>query len=237
MLEVAQLALLLALPKDLWATATPGAAGVLVLTLLLGGGLALTLLLLRADSDDEDDPAEEELERVAAARLRLDAELVRTGGAVRGALGSLIAAPLADVEERVARLAIAARACRSPGRRDELARLEFEEARLQRALALEHDERARALLEASLHDLALCRAVHADLARKERLALLELSRLRTLLDGLPARVRDLAGRRSLAGEADVEAIAHQLERAVQSTSDVLSEVEPTALPPDRARAA
>lgn len=212
---------------DLWATSHPGASSALLLALLLAAAAGVALKVLRGRPDEArpptDDPLEAEAARVAAARRRVDDALAGAGDALRAVAGPLIEAPLLELDRRVERLLLAARAARSGELAADAARLEREEARLRGLLAAELDPRGRALLQASLSDLAAARTTHLALVRRARLAGLELQRLRVLLDALPARLRELAAGRSLdAGEAqDVEHIAHQLEEAVLGTTEVL----------------
>src|SRR5581483_8890606 len=101
-------------------------------------------------------------------------------------------------------------------------------ARVRALLAAETDPRARALLEAQERDLDGTARARGALARSARLALLELDRMRTLLETLPLRIHELAVRQIFdrSSATSVEAIAQELELAVQSTGDVLEEVGP-----------
>lgn len=212
---------------DLWATSHPGASSGLLLAVVLAAAAAVALKVLRGRPDDQaprpDDPLEAEAAGVAAARRRVEVALAGAGDALRAVATPLIEGPLLELDRRVERLLLAARAARSGELAADAARLEHEEARLRGLLAGEGDPRGRALLQASLSDLAAARTTHLALCRRARLAGLELQRLRVLLEALPARLRELAASRSLdAGEAqDVEHIAHQLEEAVLGTTEVL----------------
>jgi len=212
---------------DLWATSHPGASSALLLALVLAGAAAVALKVLCGRPDEPtpapDDPLEAEAAAVAAARRRVEAALAGSGDALRAVATPLIEGPLLELDRRVERLLLAARAARSGELAADAARLEHEEARLRGLLSGEGDPRGRALLQASLSDLAAARTTHLALCRRARLAGLELQRLRVLLDALPARLRELAAGSSLdAGDAqDVEHIAHQLEEAVLGTTEVL----------------
>jgi hypothetical protein len=135
-------------------------------------------------------------------------------------LRPLLEGPLLDYDERVASLVETAR-----GRRAQRTSRSVDDHRAQLLVELEaeDDPRARALIEASLGDLDATRKLQQDLARNGRLALLELRRMKTLLTSLPARVRELASRQGLdqGHVGDVEAIARQLEGAVDSTQEVM----------------
>jgi len=96
--------------------------------------------------------------------------------------------------------------------------------RLDALLAREEDPRARVLMEAQLRDIDGSERSRLALERSARLALLELERMRTLLETLPLRVHEIALRKR-EDSASLEAIAQELELAVQSTGDVLDEVQ------------
>jgi hypothetical protein len=223
---------------DLWALTTPSGLGIVLVSVLVGGGLVAALWsLLTGDEDDDDPPApprvraaltpvERELDAIAQARSRLAAEMSRAVGPLRVAFDSLIERPLAAFEGRVEALVEAARDAGSPDRDPEDARLDAEGARLAAALEEEDDARAQSLLAASARDVEETRRARRAVRQNARLALLELGRMRTLLESLPARVQDLSRRQSLQGVPgdDVEALARQLEAAVSDTSQVLDDL-------------
>ncbi len=198
----------------LWAQEAPSAIGFALLALLAVVGLVLVARLLRRE--DEPDDVDRVLGAIQAARGRLTAELERAEGPLRAALASMIAAPLASLEGRVATLAAAARAHPPETVPDGRERLEV-------LLAREEDPRARVLLEAQLRDLDGSDRSRLALERSARLALLELERMRTLLETLPLRVHEVA-LRERHDSASLEAIAQELELAVQTTGDVLDQV-------------
>lgn len=209
----------------LWAHTAPSGAGIAVVALLALLGIVLVLWLLRSHEGDERsapvDDAARALRGIARARARLLAELGRTEGPLRAALSSMIEPPLRELDARTGSLVATARAtvAESPD-------LEGERARVRSILEGETDPRARTLLEAQLRDLDGTARAHGALARSSRLALLELDRMRTLLETLPLRVHELAVRQIFDRNSatSVEAIAQELELAVQSTGDVLQEV-------------
>jgi hypothetical protein len=198
----------------LWAQAAPSTVGFVVLALLAGLGLVLVARVL--GREDGGDAVDGVLGAIEAARGRLRAELERAEGPLRAALASMIAPPLASLEDRVATLAAAARA-KPP------AVVSGGRGRLEALLAREEDPRARVLIEAQLRDLDGSERSRLALERSARLALLELERMRTLLETLPLRVHEIALRKR-EDSASLEAIAQELELAVQTTGDVLEQV-------------
>lgn len=225
-----------ALGGDLWASSAPGLVGVLGVAVLVAAGVGAALWLLRDGKAGASpraaapggDPLAAELEAFAAARRGLEAELAAHPDRAAGsALASLLTGPLEDLDRRVARLQRTLGSCRGDALATEALRVETEERRLRGLLAGEDDAGARALLEASLRDVAESARMHAGLVRRGRLAQLEVGRLRTLLEALPARLREVAAAQALApgDTTDAEDIARQLELAVRSTSDVLEDVE------------
>ncbi|MEZ0230149.1 MAG: hypothetical protein ACAI25_16120, partial [Planctomycetota bacterium] len=83
--------------------------------------------------------------------------------------------------------------------------------------------RRKVIVDRDLEGTARARS---GLARSSRLALLELDRMRTLIEALPLRIHELAVRQIFdrSSATSVEAIAQELELAVQSTGFVLHEV-------------
>jgi hypothetical protein len=227
-----------ALGGDLWASSAPGLVGVLGVAVLVAAGVGAALWLLRdgapagpprpTSGPVTGDPLAAELEAFACARRRLVDELAAHPDRAAGsALASLLTGPLDDLDRRVARLQRTLGSCRGDALAGEALRVETEERRLRGLLAAEDDPGARALLEASLRDVAESARMHQGLVRRGRLAQLEVGRLRALLEALPARLREVAAAQALApgDTTDAEDIARQLELAVQSTSDVLEDVE------------
>jgi hypothetical protein len=218
---------------DLWLVQNPSAWGFLTVGLLAGAGVIAILLLLRRTEDEAHnaslghDPVHVELRAVQQARAALLSELDAAPPALSAALRPLLERPLFDYDERVEALVATARVDATAGSQSRSAErdaLGDHRARLLAELEDEDDPRARALLEASLGDLETTLKLTVDLSRNRRLALLELRRMKTLLVSLPTRVRELASRQGLEhGEAfDVEAIALQLEGAVQNSSDLMT---------------
>jgi hypothetical protein len=213
----------------LWAATSPTLLGVVVACGVVGCALLFLVRLLRDSAEDEParprDALDDELEAIRSARARLHEELECTRGALRLVLLPTIEEPLQDLHVRVEKLVAAARSVGPPPA--ELARIENERERVDRELQLESDDGARAVLAAQRRDLDANLELQRALARSARLATLELGRLRTLLESLPARVRDLGTRQLLenAQRAPVEAIAHSLEDAVKNTSLVLEGIK------------
>lgn len=210
---------------SLWASAKPELlSGLAVAALLIAGALAVARLLRDEARPPEGRPADpwlrRELQSTWAARAEALAAIRASQGAVRGALEALLADPLSACDERILTIASALNALSD--RRPPTAVEERD--RLLRSLERESDPRARDLLEASLADLDAVERARAEVERRLRLARLELSRLRALLEGIPERVRELESRRVFEAPLGVEGVAAQFAEAVTRTSEDLIEV-------------
>lgn len=205
---------------SLWSSSRPELlSALLVAVVLILGGVLVARLLADEPQAEEGDPwLATELERVRAARDRATAAIRTSEGSVRGSLGTLIAGPLSACDERVQAIASA---LRSLTRQRAASPPTGERRQLLESLARETDPRARQLLSASLADLDQVDRAQSDLESRARLARLELSRLRTLLEGLPERIRELESRRAFGEQAQAEVVAEQLEAAVTRTSEQL----------------
>ncbi len=212
--------------SKMWLMQDPSSIGVALTGVLALGGVIVVMILLRK-GDDELDAADVpavlqgEVRAIRRARRVLLDQLAMAPATLRGALTPLLQGPLTDYDQRVD--ALVATACEQGEATAATRSLDQEQTRLRRELEVEDDPRARTLLSASLRDLESTQRVRVDLARNGRLARLELSRLRLLLESLPGRIRELASRESLGRgeEWGVEAIAQQLELAVRGTEQVL----------------
>lgn len=212
----------------LWIVSTPSLAALSLVLVSAAGVSLLVFLLVRADEGRAPElalpaPLKREFLQLQDARRRVSASLRGASPELRGALEPLIARPLVLYEERVASLLQAGRLL--PLEASEVERTLESRDQVLADLGRESDPRARELLESSLEDLERTRRVQVGLMRGLRLARLELNRLRTLLDSLPARIQELVAQRALHSQGRLAAdIGVELEQAIQSTSQVLEEV-------------